>query len=72
MFDPSLLLSLHVFLLAISFGHRAFKSEYLNDNPHWLCELQIYSDVNELPLPIKAHLADGKVSHSLSGCAINS
>ena len=38
MFDPSLLLSPHVFFLAILFRHRAFLSERLNDNPHILSE----------------------------------
>lgn len=41
MFDPSLLLSPHVFFLAILFRHRAFLSETLNDNPHMLSEFSL-------------------------------
>lgn len=49
-YDPSLLLSLHVFLLGILFKHRAFRCRILNDNPATLSELDIRRpDENEIP-----------------------
>lgn len=53
MFDPSLYLSPHVFLLSILFRHRAFYSDMLNDNPHYLSELKIDPNDSELPLCFK-------------------
>lgn len=58
MFDPSLLLSPHVFLLAILFRHEAFVSEQLNKNPHRLGELRIHPSTNELALPFKEEVQD--------------
>lgn len=55
-YDPSLLLSPHVFLLAILIRNRAFKNESLNDNPHLLSTLKIHPDSNELRLVLKDEL----------------
>lgn len=57
-YDPSLLLSPHVFLLALLFRHRAFRAENLNNNPHALADLDIYEGEHELPLPLKAEFDD--------------
>ncbi|KAG6354084.1 hypothetical protein INS49_005055 [Diaporthe citri] len=53
LYDPSLLLSPHVFLLAILFRRHAFMLESLNDNPHMLSELHVHPSGNELPLSLK-------------------
>ncbi|KAI0448570.1 C2H2 finger domain protein [Xylaria acuta] len=52
-YNPSLLLSPHVFLLAILFKHRAFLSNSLNNNPHNLYKLRIYPGSNQLRLALK-------------------
>lgn len=57
-YDPSLLLSPHVFLLGILFKHRAFLAEDLNDYPHALSDLDIHDGEYELPLPLKDELQD--------------
>lgn len=57
-YDPSLLLSPHVFLLGILFKNRAFKPDALNDNPHDLAGLNIVEGENELLLPIRKELDD--------------
>lgn len=53
MYEPSLLLSPHVFLLAILYRHRAFKSERLNDNLGILYSLKLFPGENELRLALK-------------------
>ncbi|KAI1260376.1 hypothetical protein F5Y18DRAFT_432324 [Xylariaceae sp. FL1019] len=53
MYDPSLLLSPHTFLLSLLFCHRVFVSEALNDNPHTLDILRVHPQSNELCLRIK-------------------
>ena len=53
LYDPSLLLSPHVFLLAILVHNRAFLNEELNDNPAKISELRISPTASELPLALK-------------------
>lgn len=55
-FDPSLLLSPHVFLLGIPFRHRALRSEPLNDSPDKLSTIDIFKGEDELLLPLKEEL----------------
>ncbi|KAJ0329333.1 hypothetical protein COL922a_012866 [Colletotrichum nupharicola] len=55
MFDPSLLLSPHVFLLGVLFRHRAFNASNLT-SPHHLDILDIHPGDRELPLPLKEDL----------------
>lgn len=57
-FDPSVLLSPHVFLLGILFRHRAFRSEPLNDSPDKLSTINIFKGEDELLLPLKEELRD--------------
>lgn len=57
MFDPSLLLSPHVFLLAIIFRHRAWASESLNNDVSELSRLAPVQGVEELGLPLKEELS---------------
>lgn len=56
LFDPSLMLSPQVFLLAILFRHRAFLSDDLNDNPHMLSTLKVFAGAKELPPKLKDRL----------------
>lgn len=58
LFDPALILSPHVFLLAILFRHEAFDSDDLNNNPHRLSELDIHPEASELPFHIKEEMKD--------------
>lgn len=58
MYDPSLLLSPHVFLLAILYRHRAFKSERLNDNLGLLDSLKLSPSENEMRLALKPEIMD--------------
>lgn len=53
MYDPSLLLSPHVFLLAVLFKNRAFQSESLNNDPHLLSTLKVHTSANQLRWTIK-------------------
>ncbi|KAK2732924.1 C2H2 finger domain-containing protein [Colletotrichum kahawae] len=55
MFDPSLLLSPHVFLLGVLFRHRAFNASNLT-SPHHLDILDIHPGERELLLPLKEDL----------------
>ncbi|CCF42280.1 C2H2 finger domain-containing protein [Colletotrichum higginsianum] len=57
MFDPSLLLSPHVFLLGILFRHQAFRAGSLI-SPDQLKKLDICPDELELPLPLREKLND--------------
>lgn len=57
-FDPSLALSPHIFLLAILFKHRAFLAEDLNNNPDSLHRLRISPDSRELQLFLKPEMQD--------------
>ncbi|KAF4480421.1 hypothetical protein CGGC5_v011005 [Colletotrichum fructicola Nara gc5] len=57
MFDPSLLLSPHVFLLGILFRHRAFRAPSLT-SPHHLRNLDIHPGERELPLPLREDLGE--------------
>lgn len=57
-YDQSLFLRPHVFLLAILFCHRAFEAEALNDNPHVLSTLKIHAKANELRLDSKDEVKD--------------
>ncbi|KAK5637510.1 hypothetical protein RRF57_013225 [Xylaria bambusicola] len=57
-YDPSLLLSPHVFLLAILFKHRAFLSDGLNNNPDSLHKLQIYPGAKQLRLALKPEIEE--------------
>lgn len=59
MFDPSLLLSPHTFLLAILCRHRAFDPDYLNDQPHRIGELRpVQAGKNKQELPLKDGMQD--------------
>lgn len=55
MFDPSLLLSPHNFLLGILFRHRAFRAPSLV-SPQQLDNLDIHPGELELPIPLRADL----------------
>ncbi|KND85610.1 hypothetical protein TOPH_09291, partial [Tolypocladium ophioglossoides CBS 100239] len=57
LFDPSLLLNPHVFLLGIIFRHRAFRAPSLT-SPEHLANLDIHPDERELPLPLRGDLKD--------------
>lgn len=57
-YDPSLLLSPHVFLLAILIHNRAFKTDRLNDEPHRISTLRIHPDANELRLVLRDDIKD--------------
>jgi len=57
MFDPSLLLSHHVFLLGILFRHRAFREPELV-SPRQLDSLDIHPDELELRIPLRRDLHD--------------
>ncbi|KAH9903876.1 C2H2 finger domain protein [Xylariomycetidae sp. FL2044] len=57
MFDPSLLLSPHIFLLGILFRYRAFRAPNLVSPCH-LDELDIHPGEKELPLPLRDDLKD--------------
>lgn len=74
-YDPSLLLSPHIFLLGILFKHRAFRSSALNNTPRALSELDIHPNENELPLHLKKSLDDTflfrQTKKVLSGFAIS-
>ncbi|KAJ2981518.1 hypothetical protein NUW58_g6667 [Xylaria curta] len=52
-YDPSLLLSPHVFLLAILYRYRAFETEGLNASLATLNKLRIYPSGNEFPLHLR-------------------
>ncbi|KAH6988830.1 C2H2 finger domain protein [Ilyonectria sp. MPI-CAGE-AT-0026] len=56
-FDPSLALSPHAFLLGILFRHQAFQSPYLT-SPQKLDQLDIHPGELELPLPLRDDLKD--------------
>ncbi|KAG6358154.1 hypothetical protein INS49_014038 [Diaporthe citri] len=56
MYDPSLLLSPHVFLLAIIFRYKAFNSPSLNENPHELGQLRIHRGENEMYLSFRPEI----------------
>lgn len=55
-FDPTLLLSPHVFLLGILYQHKAFLAEGLNKHPSKLAELTILRGENELRIPLRPEL----------------
>ncbi|KAK1974365.1 hypothetical protein LZ30DRAFT_812371 [Colletotrichum cereale] len=57
MFNPSLLLSPHVFLLGILFCHQAFRTPSLT-SPDQLKKLDIYPGKLKLPLPLQEDLND--------------
>ncbi|OAQ57486.1 C2H2 finger domain-containing protein [Pochonia chlamydosporia 170] len=57
MFDPSLLLSPHAFLLGILFRHQAFRASLLT-SPMQLDELDIHPGERELPLPLRSDLKE--------------
>lgn len=57
LYDPSLLLSPHVFLLGILFRHRAFRATTLT-SPAQLANLDIHPQELELPLPLKDELKE--------------
>lgn len=56
-FDPSLLLSPHVFLLGVLFRHKAFRASHLT-SPKQLDELDIHPGERELPLPLRSDLKE--------------
>ncbi|KAJ5015542.1 hypothetical protein K4K57_012998 [Colletotrichum sp. SAR 10_99] len=57
LYDPSLLLSPHVFLLGILFRHQAFRSPLLT-SPHQLDSLDIEPGELEMRLPLKKEMDD--------------
>ncbi|KAH0593457.1 hypothetical protein MHUMG1_08915 [Metarhizium humberi] len=57
MFDPSLLLSPHAFLLGILFRHGAFRASHLT-SPRQLDGLDIHPGERELPLPLRSDLKE--------------
>ncbi|KAL2278242.1 hypothetical protein FJTKL_14652 [Diaporthe vaccinii] len=57
MFDPSLILSPHVFLLGILFRHRAFRARSLT-SPHQIAKFDIQPGELELRLPLREDLDD--------------
>lgn len=56
-FDPSLLLSPHAFLLGVLFRHKAFRASHLT-SPKQLDELDIHPGERELPLPLRSDLKE--------------
>ncbi|KAK4119399.1 C2H2 finger domain-containing protein [Parathielavia appendiculata] len=56
-FHRSLLLSPHVFLLALLFRHKAFLAPHLT-SPEGIEKLDIYPGENELPIPLRSDLND--------------
>jgi hypothetical protein len=56
-YDPTLVLSPHVFLLGMLFKARAFKSPSI-DSPERLYSLGVLDGLNEQPLPLKEELDD--------------
>lgn len=60
LFNPSLLLSPHVFLLGIIFRYRAFRASSLT-SPEQLANLDIYPGERELPLPLQDDLENAYV-----------
>lgn len=58
-YDTSLFLSPHVFLLAILFSRRAFRLEEFNDNgPEMLETMAVLEDEKSMPIPLKKELYD--------------
>ncbi|RWA10320.1 hypothetical protein EKO27_g4770 [Xylaria grammica] len=74
-YDPSLLLSPHVFLLAILYRHRAFETEDLNASPALLNKLRIHPSGNEFPLHLRPDLDNvfifRRAARSLTGYTIS-
>lgn len=70
MFDPTLMLSPHVFLLAILFRRQAFDSK-LNEGPHLISTFNIHPGDNELLLGLKPEVMDEpifrRVKKTISG-----
>lgn len=62
LYDPSMLLSPHIFLLAILFKHRVFKAEALNNDPNILSTLKVPDDCFQLPLGFKDDVKEHYVS----------
>jgi hypothetical protein len=60
MFDPSLVLSPHVFLLGILFRHRAFRASNLT-SPQHIAKFDIHPGELELRLPLREDLNDTSV-----------
>ncbi|OAQ58191.1 C2H2 finger domain-containing protein [Pochonia chlamydosporia 170] len=60
MFDPSLLLSPHAFLLGILFRHQAFRASHLT-SPRQLDELDIHPGERELSLPLRNDLKEVRI-----------
>lgn len=59
-YDPSLFLSPHVFLLAILFRRRAFLNDRLNNNPAILAQLKVRKE-KQLPLPLRSDMDDHRI-----------
>lgn len=57
-YDPSLFLSPHVFLLAILFGIRAFNSESLNNDSHLLSTFNCHPGSNQLRLTLRDDIGE--------------
>ncbi|KAH7364031.1 hypothetical protein BKA65DRAFT_522596 [Rhexocercosporidium sp. MPI-PUGE-AT-0058] len=57
-YDPTLVLSPHVFLLGMLFKARAFKSPSI-DCPERLYSLKVLKGLNEQPLPLRDEMNDG-------------
>jgi len=56
-YDPTLVLSPHVFLLSMLFKAQAFKSPSI-DSPERLYSLDVLDGLNEQELPLKDELGD--------------
>ncbi|KAK8073324.1 hypothetical protein PG994_004223 [Apiospora phragmitis] len=57
-YDSTLVLSPHVFLLAILFKNRAFKVGGLNDDPHMLSHVKVPDEATQLLLPFRPDILD--------------
>jgi hypothetical protein len=55
LYDPSLLLNPHIFLIGILFRHQAFRAQNLT-SPRQLNKLDIHPGENELPIPLRDDL----------------
>jgi hypothetical protein len=71
MYDPSLVLSSHVFILAILFRHEAFLSPGLNKNPDLSGTFRIFPVEDKLRLPLRPEIQEmflfRKAARKLSG-----
>lgn len=72
LFEHSLFLSPHVFLLAFLFRRRAFRSNEVNDDPAMLAKIKVVGNDEQLALPLNKdllceYLFRGVERHPLGG-----